>query len=190
MASLCTGTATAALQPILRTSFCSDSGGLVKAYVFSFADVDWTATALPANFNPTTETVLNLPFLTGKQAYEVQTDAGPSTVTGTLASGTFENTATLFFEGQSCDRDLKLNLLRNRCDLCVLFVGDCFKRIAGVKWNGTGFEQTKKSVKLTGWEYTFGTDGGDIPSDTATLTWKSTSKMLCADGMTTIDTTP
>jgi hypothetical protein len=190
MASLCVSTtSTATLIGITRAANCRLVGGLDKAFLFSFDQVDWTATKGALNWDDETEVLSEIVFLEDEFAVEVPTDGGPSTAGGDLTeSGLYDANFVVYLEGQDCARDLAIRSYQDRCDLVALIVGKCYKRLVGVTWNGTDFEQEVKPPKLTGHNWTFGEADGAKPSDTLTFTWQSGRKPICADGMTDITT--
>jgi hypothetical protein len=183
MAVLSQCSAAGALAAILRPTTCNLSGGISQLYIARVSDLDLTAMSLPANFNPTTRTLLNFVMLASATFKTVQTDANTSTVNTTFENGLFTIDVISYFEGHSCANDLIIENIINSCNFVIVVetnnCGDHY--ILGLEWTGTALRAPRKGFKVPrtgGYTRTQGTET-DIPSTTMNFQGKQTHHGIC-----------
>ena len=143
---------TCELDDIETSNECKTRGGLSIVYWANYDDIDWeTMAGNPANFDPVTCTVLAY-VMNGAAVFKKLTferKQGFYDFTFTEDADVYEILVTMIFEGKSA---VNSKAFRNAIGCCkiVLHIIDnnCIERVVGVEWNGTGFTQQAKTLRI------------------------------------------
>lgn len=141
------------MADIATSTSCNDKPGIVTVFATTFADVDWTAMALAANYDDATHTVTTW-VMSGAGAWsEFTFEKKPSQLIGTYtsANGYYEvQLLNLLFNGKTAARSVIIGNLLACCNV-VLQIHDSngLARVVGAEYVEGAWTPSLKSGRVT-----------------------------------------